>query len=219
MLLAHKRKIAFCLKVFSLKLLVGLFATSAHAATAADELENFFRNLKTFTANFEQTVVNAKLGGADNAKGVLYIKRPGRFRWDYETPYKQEIVSDGKLLWIYDVDLEQVTTKKFDQAVGSTPAVLLSSDQPLNKTFSLKELGEHEGLKWLQLIPKEKNASFKSMELGLANGVLVQMLLDDNLDQTTQLIFSKQKRNVKIDSALFVFKVPEGVDVFESSGE
>lgn len=187
------------------------------AASATDSVKSFFSGLKTLTAEFEQRVQNSKFKATEVSRGTLSIQRPGRFRWDYRTPYVQQIVGDGTKIWIYDADLEQVTVRKMGLALGNTPAVLLSDDQPLDKTFVLKDAGERLGARWLELVPKDQEASFGVIRLGVTAGVLTHMELVDNLGQSTALTFSQVKRNVPVDANLFKFTPPKKADVLDET--
>lgn len=185
--------------------------------TAVEVLQNFFKNLKTLSADFKQSVENSQLSTVELSKGKLWIERPGKFRWDYKTPYLQEIVSDGKKIWIYDADLEQVTVKTIDQTLGNTPALLLSDNKPLTDSFTINEAGQFDGLSWVELVPKDTDAGFSSIRLGFDKQQLVEMLLKDNLGQMTMLTFKQVKRNKTVDAKLFQFTPPPGADVFDTS--
>lgn len=196
-----------------------IFSGNSLAANAnvVDSLNQFFKDLKTLSADFEQVVENSQLNSTEKASGKLWIQRPGKFRWNYNAPYEQEIVSDGAKLWIYDKDLEQVTVKAVSASMGNTPAVLLSGAKPLVETFKIMPLDFGTRLDWVELQPKEEDASFTAIRLGFEGTVLKTMLLKDNLGQTTRLVFSHLQRNPKIDVNKFVFTPPAGVDVFETS--
>ena len=180
-------------------------------------IDDFFKGLKTLKADFTQSVENAQLSTVDQSSGTLWISRPGKFRWDYKKPYEQQIVSNGDKIWIYDTDLEQVTVQSAKSELGQTPAMLLSSNKPLEDSFSIKDDGELNGLHWIELGPKKNDAGFDAIRLGFKKGKLKIMLMQDNLGQITEIQFKLLSRNVPIDNSLFEFKVPEGVDVFDSS--
>jgi len=198
-------------------LMTGLAAQPATAATATETVKGFFAGLKTLKAEFEQQVHNSKFKATEISRGSLVIQRPGRFRWDYRSPYVQQIVGDGSKIWIYDADLEQVTVRKMGLALGNTPAVLLSDEQPLETAFVLKEIGEKLGATWLELTPKDKEAAFSAIRLGVTAGVLTHMELVDSLGQTTSLTFSQTRRNVPVDANAFKFTPPPGADVFDET--
>ena len=123
------------------------------------------------------------------------------------------IIADGEKLWIYDIDLEQVTVKKLDQALGNAPIMLLSSNQPLDTDFELRDLGEREGLEWVELLPKTRDTDFEKIFMGLSEHGLEVMELRDQFGQATQIRFNDFEMNVPADDNLFEFTPPAGVDV------
>lgn len=183
--------------------------------SSIQKLRAFLARSSTLQADFKQVVINEKGIALQKAEGVFYLQRPGKFRWDYASPYHQQIISNGGKVWFYDVDLEQVTVKKLNAAIGSTPALLLSGDIPLEKNFTIEGQGENEGLYWIKLLPKEEESGFKYVLLGLEGDTLSGMQLSDHFGQLTRIYFSKFKTGSKLDASLFEFKAPSGVDVFE----
>jgi len=197
-----------------------LFFLCGHAqadSAASDRLNQFFTGLKTLSANFEQSIQNSQLNAVERASGKLWIQRPGKFRWNYDEPYLQEIVSNGDKIWIFDADLEQVTIKKVSKALGNTPALLLSNDRPIDESFLIQQIDDGLSLSWVELKPKDDEAGFNNIRLGFEKSDLKEMLLEDNLGQTTRLIFSQLKRNDTLSSELFQFVPPKNADVFDSS--
>jgi len=178
-------------------------------------LERFFSDVHTLRAHFEQEVYNAQSELVQKASGKVVIKRPGRFRWDYAKPYHQEIVADGKTLWVYDADLSQVTVKPMATLLKDTPALLLSSDASLKDTFIIKDLGRKAGLVWVQLLPKTKGSSFKQVRLAFDDEGPRIMELTDNFDQVTQLSFDHLDLNAPVNADVFRFEPPPGVDVIK----
>lgn len=189
-----------------------LSAPLAHAGEARARLDRFLGGLSTLHAEFRQTVEDQE-GASDESRGELFIARPGKFRLHYAEPYEQLYVADGKRVWLYDKDLAQVTVKDQEAALGSTPALLLSSTQPLTENFAVSEAGDRDGLAWLELKPLDEDGSFESVHLGLAGGNLKVMEMVDGLGQRTRIEFVALERNVKLDPANFRFTPPEGVDV------
>lgn len=195
-----------------------ILCSNVQAENSAKELlNNFFSDLKTLTADFEQVVQNSQLNAVERASGKLWIQRPGKFRWNYDKPYVQEIVSNGEKIWIYDADLEQVTIKQVNKTLGNTPALLLSNDKPIEESFTIYQMDKGLSLNWVELQPKDNEAGFNSIRLGFDKKRLAEMLLEDNLGQTTRLIFSGLKRNQVVNSALFNFVPPKNADVFDNS--
>ncbi len=196
----------------SLCLCGSLVSGSAHAG-AIDRLHNFLETTKTLRADFAQIVVARNGKRPQHSAGVMMISRPGKFRWQIERPYSQLLVGDGEKIWMYDPDLRQVTVKKMDAALGSTPAALLVGGNSLEKNFNLRELGEREGLEWLEATPKAADGSFEKLQLGFSGDSLKAMELFDNFGQTTSLVFSNLQRNPALPAAGFRFVPPAGADV------
>lgn len=185
----------------------------AHAGAAADRLQTFYKDVKSLRAGFEQTVTDASGKVMQQARGKMALQRPGKFRWDYERPHEQAIVADGKKIWLYDPDLEQVTVKLQDEALGDTPAQLLSNIKPLEQSFRVSELPAKDGLEWVELTPKSKDTGFDRVRLGFDAKSLARMELVDAFGQTTRLSFAGVERNPRLDANMFTFTPPKGVDV------
>ncbi|MEW5770061.1 MAG: outer membrane lipoprotein chaperone LolA [Pseudomonadota bacterium] len=187
-------------------------ALPAHADARA-RLDSFVDGTKGLKAQFSQTVFDRNGRKTQEASGTLFFSRPGKFRWDYRKPYSQLIVGDGRKLWIYDEDLDQVTVRKLDQAIGESPAALLAGDNDLEKLFNLKSVADKDGLEWLEATPRGKEGSFERVRLGFQGNDLAAMELQDNFGQTTVLRFSGLERNPSLGASLFRFTPPKGVDV------
>lgn len=185
-------------------------------AAALDKLRAFLDGTRTARAEFSQTVM-AKNGRKPNfSSGTMAISRPGKFRWQIEKPYPQLIVGDGEKVWLYDPELKQVTVKKVGAALGGTPAALLAGDggiAALEKSFTLREAGEKDGLDWIEAVPKVQDSGFERVRMGFAGNELRSMELADNFGQMTTLLFSKLERNPTIPATQFRFVAPAGVDV------
>ncbi len=187
-------------------------AAPAHAG-AIDKLHRFLETTRTLRADFAQIVVAKNGKRPQQSVGVMMISRPGKFRWQIEKPYSQLLVGDGEKIWMYDPDLRQVTVKKMDSALGSTPAALLVGSNNLEKNFNLRELGEREGLEWLEATPKSADSGFEKLQLGFFGDELKAMELFDNFGQTTSLAFANVQINPALPAAQFRFTPPAGTDV------
>jgi len=197
-----------------LSLLFGVAGPSS-AATGRERLRAFTSDLVSLKARFRQTVFDEQHQPTEDSRGIVYLQRPGRFRWSYTEPYPQEIVADGKRVWIYDSELAQVTVKRLNLALGQTPALLLTTRQPLEKSFFIKELGSKDGLAWLELKPRRADATFTSMRLALDSQALRIMELTDSFGQRTEIRFSAIEKNPRIAPSRFVFSPPAGTDVIK----
>jgi len=201
---------------YSVFLLLVIFsATEWNFAQAqvSDSLHTFLEGLRNLRADFQQTEYDEHHNEVRQSQGTLHLQRPGRFRWEYQVPYLQTIVSDGTQVWFYDPDLEQVTVKPYNRALANSPALLLSSDEPLEHNFQLVETGDRSDLQWIELRPKTPDAGFVKAELGFMGKELRAMDLIDNFGQTTNLKFSNLQRNIPMPADSFRFYPPPGVDV------
>jgi outer membrane lipoprotein carrier protein len=196
--------------------LLSLMSIFAHAGDEAPvkQLKAFLSASKSMTANFKQVLINEAGDPLQTSYGQFYLQRPGKFRWDYTKPFQQQIISTSGKVWFYDTDLEQVTIKKLDESVGSTPALLLSGDVPLEDNYTIEQQGTEGDMHWIKLVPKSQDSTFKSVLIGLEKGALSGMQLNDNFGQLTRIYFSNVKLNQSIHPDLFEFKAPAGADVF-----
>ncbi|MDD4915858.1 MAG: outer membrane lipoprotein chaperone LolA [Methylococcales bacterium] len=193
-----------------------MLATLAHAETASsiEQLKSILHGSATFSANFRQVSID-KTGQPGQASfGKFYLSRPGKFRWNYEKPFEQEIVSNGGKVWYYDADLEQVTVRKLDDSLGATPALLLTGQVNIEEKFKLESQGGEDGLDWVKLSPRDEESGFKYILIGLNKGQLAGMELSDNFGQLTRIYFTDIRLNPGLNDALFEFKPPKGADVF-----
>jgi len=180
-------------------------------------LDRFMDNTKSMKATFTQTLRTNEGDTLQQTSGLFYLQRPGKFRWNYAQPYEQEIVSDGTRIWIYDVELQQVTVQKPNVSLGNNPMALLENRAKLNESFNVTELGVEKGVYRLKLVSKTGESDFKAVILGLNKHGLVYMLLHDQFEQTTDIVFDHLTTNPELASDLFNFTPPEGVDVFGES--
>ena len=179
---------------------------------AAERLEAALKGLSSLRAGFHQTVTDAQGTQTESAEGTVALARPGKFRWDYRVP-AQLIVSDGTTVWLYDVDLAQVTIRPAADSLSGTPALLFSGKTDLGAEFKIADGGEADGLLWSRLTPKGADSDFRELSVGIAGGELRRMVMVDRLGQTMRLEFEHIERNPRLDSSAFSFTPPPGVDV------
>lgn len=199
-----------------IRVALALFFTFVHAAAFAggpERLTSFLADLRSLKSVFQQTLYDEQSNQLEDSKGTLFLQRPDRFRWDYEQPYAQEIVADGERVWMYDSELEQVTVRKLDEAVGATPALLLSSERPVEESFVVEDLGDENDLEWVGLKPRSAESDFVAIRLGFDGEALALMELTDSFGQLTKLRFSQLERNPELAPDVFAFKAPPGVDI------
>jgi outer membrane lipoprotein carrier protein len=206
------------LPLFLLAALSCLACAGTHAAAQTTSLDAYLGNVKTLRTEFTQVVTDAQGQVVQKARGVLAIKRPGRFRWEL-TPdggvAPQLMVADGRNLWFYDRDLEQVSVKSAAAALTATPASLLSGDGKLTEFFEVRADGRHEGLDWVRVVPKRADADFREARLAFKgkDAELKRMVLKDKLGQTVQLEFVSSTRNAPVPDSDVSFTPPAGADV------
>jgi chaperone LolA len=199
-------------KILVATLLYLLISTAQ--AGASDKLRKFISNSQSGQANFTQVVEDKNGKKIQSASGTMQFVRPGKFRWVYQKPYEQIIVGDGAKFWLYDVDLNQVTVKKLDAALGSSPAALLSGNNEIERAFTLKDTVNKEGLEWLDASAKTSDTGFSKISMAFnAQGELVIMELRDAFGLTTEIRFSNMQRNPQLPAHLFRFVPPKGADV------
>ena len=207
------KKSGLLLTVTCAVLLVNSSIAIAKTSDARVHLNNFFTKVSSMKGSFNQQVFSKKGKLIQNSTGLIYLSRPGRFRWIYKTPDPQTIVGDGKNIWIYDEDLEQVTIRPLSRALSSAPIAILTRKQSPDAQFIVKPLKSKAGLNWFQLTPRKQSKDFKSIEMGLdINGAMRQMVMLDQLGQKT-VIKLNAKTNVPIAGKTFYFKPPAGVDI------
>ena len=195
-------------------LTLALFLTCIAARAAdIDTLKAFLQETTSGKARFAQIIVDKNMKQLQQASGTMQFMRPGKFRWEYDKPYEQVIVGDGTRLWIYDKDLNQVTVRKLDAALGSSPAALLSGSNEIDKSYHLTNLGNQEGLDWLEAVPKSKENAFERVRLGFGRNGLEAMELRDQFGQMTVIKFASVERNPKLLPDAFKFTPPKGADV------
>jgi outer membrane lipoprotein carrier protein len=191
---------------------VGIAAFAAEST--ATPLDKYFEGLSTLRATFTQSVKDVKGKEIDRSTGTLVVARPGKFRW--ETGAKgggQLLVADGKNVWFFDRDLEQVTVKPADAALSSTPAMLLSGTANLRESFALTPAGSRDGLEWVLVEPLRQEADFRRALFGFGKDGLSKMIIDDRLGQTATVEFASVTRNGPVKPDEVSFAPPAGTDV------
>jgi outer membrane lipoprotein carrier protein len=180
-------------------------------------LEAFLDGVQTLTADFKQELWTADERPLQTDTGSLSLKRPNRFRWTYEAPAELTIVADGEQLWIYDVELKQVTVAPFDDTVGSSPAMLLSGDRNVREDFDVVQTYARDGLDWIELEPTG-TSDFASVAIGFSGKEPRRLELVDGLGQITRIVLDHIVVNPEIADSVFKLDVPEGVEVTGGEG-
>lgn len=188
-------------------------SSAAAVQPGMDRLRNFLERVQSMRADFRQQIVNGKQEVLEEARGRMTLKRPGRFRWDYEEPYKRVVVADGEKLWLFEVDLDQVTVRPLAAGLGETPAALLTGTREILDRFEYVSSWSGDNITWLRLKPRAADSDFESVAIGFAGEKLVELELNDRLGQQTRLYLSNIQMNAKVADDTFHLQIPDGVDV------
>lgn len=176
-------------------------------------LREFFSNTQSMKANFHQIVTDKQGRKVQEVSGTMQLQRPNKFRWDYAKPYEQQIVSDGQQVFLYDIDLQQVTVRDLSKTLGSSPAALLAGGAEVEKSFKLKNAVRKDGLTWVLALPKDKESGFERVLLGFKAEKLRKMELHDSFNHITNITFDEVERNLTFADETFLFTTPKGADV------
>ena len=189
-------------------------AAAAARADAVDTLREFVREVKSGRADFTQIVTAVDGARQKVSRGRFEFLRPNRFRFVYTKPFEQTIVADGHKVWIYDADLNQASSRRLAQALGSTPAALLAGGN-LEQDFVLSAQPSAGGLDWVLATPRAADGSFKSLRVGFKGKDLSAVEILDNFGQRSLLQFSGFTPHVPLAPEAFRFVPPAGADVIE----
>ena len=189
--------------LFALLALTLLVPASLRAADGSQRLDDYLKGLSSLKSSFEQVTFNSDRTQMMEASGTFYLQRPGRFRWEYDTPNRQVIVADGKRVYLHDLDLDQVSHQSQAKALRGTPALLLASGGPIEDHFKTRPIESRDGRDWVELIPKASDTDVVRIELGFGGKELDSLIMEDSFGQMTRLNFSATQRNPSLDPDLF----------------
>ncbi len=199
-------------------LLAALMVNPVLAEEAGQRLQSALKNMDNFSAEFKQTVRDEDKNVVQQSRGTLALQRPGKFAWIYTEPYEQRIIADGSELWIYDVDLDQVTVKPMDSGISNAPIMILMKQADVTEQFEVSEVGQRKFLYWVELKPHARDLEYTHIYIGLEDGKVRAMELQDQFGQSTQIVFENLRVGVVHNPATFKFVPPAGVDVFGVGG-
>jgi outer membrane lipoprotein carrier protein len=200
-------------KLFWRVLAFSMLFSQVALADGVASLKDFYNNTNSMRAKFHQKVKDNTGAIVQEVEGSMQLQRPNKFRWDYKKPYEQEIISDGKDVFLYDIDLEQVTIRTLSQALGSSPAALLAGGAEVEKSFNLNNVKRGDGLDWVEALPKNVDSGFERILLGFKGNNLNKMEMYDSFKNITLITFMSVERNPSLQTSSFLFTTPEGVDV------
>jgi outer membrane lipoprotein carrier protein len=193
-------------------------ATDADTARGLATVEAFLDGVRSLTADFKQELYGTDQRLLETETGTLSLERPNRFRWSYVSPTELLVVADGTKLWMYDVELSQVTVAPLDETVGSSPAMLLSGDRGVRDGFDVVQTYTRDGLDWVKLAPKAAAPDFSSVLIGFEGNAPQRLELVDGLNQVTRIELGNVVVNPDIADTVFEFRPPPGVDVIGDQG-
>jgi chaperone LolA len=193
-------------------------AESGSAAQGMATLEAFLDGVQSLTADFKQELWTADQKLLQTETGSLSLKRPNRFRWTYVDPTELVVAADGTRLWIYDIELAQITVAPFDDTIGASPAMLLSGDRNVREEFEVVETTTADGLNWVKLAPIAAGSDFGSVRIGFSGTAPRRLELVDGLGQVTRIELDNLDVNPELADQLFELDVPAGVDVIGGEG-
>ena len=195
-------------------LLLSSFSLVAASETAVQQLSAQLQAMNSLTAEFKQTINDNTGAVLQEAEGSLTVKRPRRFHWRTEQPYEHLVVTDGKDLWLYDIDLEQITQQAFTPDLDKAPALLLSGEvDEISKQYQVQVSSSADNTLTFTLTPNRPDNLFKQLTISFNNKQLQGMILKDSFEQLTTITFSSVRLNVDVADSLFLFTPPDGVDV------
>jgi len=190
---------------------------SALANEGAERLTSLLEPLETYEASFEQQILDADGERLQEAEGRMWLSRPGKFRWEVDAPYQQEVVSDGEEVILYDPDLEQVTVQALDQRVTQTPALLISgSANDLTESYEVSRQ-QQGSAETFTLLPTDADTLFEELKLTFRGEQLTTLQMTDSTGQRTAIEFREIRQNGDIDDERFAFEIPEGTDVIRDT--
>jgi len=187
----------------------------AGTAAGIDQLRAFLTDTASARGNFTQQVRRTSGQTLESTQGRFAFVRPAKFRWEVRKPFEQLMVSDGKRLWFHDIDLNQVTVRRLDDALASTPAALLFGGDALEAAFELSELGRQDDIDWVQALPRRAEPGYDRIAIGMRDGLPAAMEVDDAFGRTSVFVFSDIERDPALDDSLFQFEPPANADLIE----
>lgn len=201
---------------------LALAASSARAQTlneVVDGLEGAYAKITDLRAEFNQNAFNRSLGQTIKAEGIVYLKKPGKMRWEYRTPTPQQIVSDGKFIWVYTPELNQVNVGEAPRALAGPAGSFLAGLGRVREAFTVRFLNplkvDETGNPVLDLRPKRPEPLLTRLILTVdpRSFLVRKAVLYDQFDNTVTMEFTKMSVNAGLTNALFAFTPPKGVAV------
>jgi len=184
-------------------------------ANALTDFRAYTRDLQSLAGSFTQEVRDKNGRVSRQSAGNFVIARPGKFRFVYEKPYKQTIVSDGTTVWLHDEDLNQVTIRKLGDTVNEQPLALLLDPSAADKLFDLKALESAGSIGFVEAKPKKADAAFADLRVSMVALQPRELTWRDALQNVNTIRFGELSKNGKLAADAFSFVPPKGADVLK----
>jgi len=200
--------------ILVISLILTLFSQLAlsEEKSAENRLFDLLSKLDSMQADFQQQVINEQGELLQETSGGMTIKRPGKLLWITRIPYQHQVITDGETLWVYDLDLEQVTQQAFVRSLDQAPALLLSGDlTAISEQFVITNHQDKQNE--FRLTPKNEGSVFAHIELHFEENQLDRLILNDNFGQRTDIAFNHVLVNLPVQDKQFIFTPPEHVDL------
>ena len=191
-----------------------LCISAAYVGQGPQKLQDFLNNIDVVAAKFEQSILDMDSGDTGRFQGMLYLSRPDKFRWDYQEPYEKQILADGNTVYVVDTDLEQITYVSQERALKGTPASVLLEEGDLSTRFEIIDIGESQGMDWVELIPLDEESQFTRILISFLSNDIRRMEISDKFGQITRFQFFDIEQNPELDQDFFKFQRRQGFDQF-----
>lgn len=201
------------LKNLSIVTCMALACNSVYAQTATQQLQQFVDQVQSAKGQFSQHTTDAQGSKRPTQQGQFVFQRPGKFKWEVQQPYEQLVWSDGQQLYQYDPDLNQLSQRQVDQAIGASPAAILFGSGRLDDSFEVQDLAPQDQLHWLRATPKGEDAGFEYIDMAFAQQLPVRLVLLDAFGQKTHIELKQVDTQATISDQDFSFDPPADVDV------
>lgn len=184
-------------------LFILLLSSATAFAGGVERLEDYLQGLKSLISDFRQITLSSSDSPMVESKGIFYLRRPGKFRWEYHNPVEQTIIADGKRVWLHDLELDQVSHQSQGQALNGTPAQMLATAGPIDRYFHVSPWDGGDEREWVELRPKAQDTQVEKIRIGFVGERLDTLVMEDSFGQLTRFILTNTRRNPRLDEDLF----------------
>lgn len=188
-------------------------------ATPKDNLDALLQSISTLTADVTQLIVESDGGILEESDIRLTLKKPDGFSWETISPFPELIVTNGKKLWNYQPDLEQVVIEDWDTSRSELAAQLLNGQTDnLAEEYTITEAeSDNRETQEFRLSPRASDSVYEEITISFLNGTLEMIYLNNKNGERTVWQFSRLQQNLPLEDSLFEFIPPEGIEVIANS--